>query len=246
MLLAMLYTAAFLPAHAQKPAAEPSGKPVVLDRVVAIINGDVLLESDVQDEMRFAALTPFSVLHGQNTPAEAAKRLISRTLILQQMKEQRQLITPVSDEQVQKSLDELRTQLPACAHSRCATEQGWQSFLREHGLSEAEVRQRWRERLLILSYINLRFRSGVRITPEQTADYYQKMLAPAFAKVHEKPPPLATISPRIQEILLQQQVNVLLHDWLTSLRDQGSVQILDPAYGQSSGQQDEDTSGGGA
>lgn len=235
---------ALAPAHAQKKPAEPQGKLVVLDRVVAIINGSVLLQSDVDDQMRFAALTPYSVPPGQNTPAKAAKRLISRTLVLQQMKEQQQFLTPITDEQVRKSLDELRKRLPACAN--CSTEQGWKHFLNEHGLTEAEVKQRWRQRLLILSYINLRFRSGIRITPEQVNTYYQKTLVPAFAKIHQTPPALATVSKRIKEILLQQQVNVLLNDWLTSLRDQGSVKILDPAYGQSSGKQNEDDTGGGA
>jgi hypothetical protein len=42
------------------------------------------------------------------------------------------------------------------------------------------------------------------------------------------PPAEATIADRIQEILLQQQVDKLLDDWLTSLRAQGSVRILKP------------------
>jgi hypothetical protein len=44
-----------------------------------------------------------------------------------------------------------------------------------------------------------------------------------------------TLTPRIQEVLLQQRVNGQLRDWLNTLRQEGSVQILDPAYGQSSG-----------
>ena len=34
----------------------PEGKPVVLDSVVAIVNGDVLLQSDVEEERRFESL----------------------------------------------------------------------------------------------------------------------------------------------------------------------------------------------
>jgi hypothetical protein len=41
----------------------------------------------------------------------------------------------------------------------------------------------------------------------------------------------ASIADRIQEILLQQQVDKLLDDWLASLRAQGSVQILKPGRG---------------
>jgi peptidyl-prolyl cis-trans isomerase SurA len=36
----------------------------------------------------------------------------------------------------------------------------------------------------------------------------------------------------------------LLRDWLQNLREQGSVQILDPAYGQGTSSSDEDEGGG--
>jgi hypothetical protein len=62
----------------------------------------------------------------------------------------------------------------------------------------------------------------------------------------EKPPTLESVSDRIREILLQQQVNSLLRDWLHSLREQGSVQILDSAYGQNTASSDDDDSGGGS
>ena len=38
-----------------------------------------------------------------------------------------------------------------------------------------------------------------------------------------KPPPLAQVSDRIEEVLLEQHVNVLLEDYLRSLKDAGSV-----------------------
>src|SRR5580698_4639240 len=84
----------------QTPAAAPlqsdssdssSEKPVLLDRVIAIINGDVLLESDVLQEMRLAALQPITVQAGQNTKQRAVQRLIARALILRQMREQHQI-----------------------------------------------------------------------------------------------------------------------------------------------------------
>ncbi len=42
-------------------------------------------------------------------------------------------------------------------------------------------------------------------------------------------PTLDQVAPRIEEILLQQQVNVLFDDWLKNLRKQGDVEVLDPA-----------------
>ena len=99
----------------------------MLDRVIAVINGDVILESDVEEEMRFAVLEPFSVAPGSDTPMLAARRLANRTLILQQMRAQQHLDITVSDDQVEASLTDLRTHLPECRQFHCTTAEGWKS-----------------------------------------------------------------------------------------------------------------------
>jgi peptidyl-prolyl cis-trans isomerase SurA len=247
MMSAMLLAQTAPPASQQQgtaPSAASSQKPVVLDHVVAIINGEVLLESDVREEIRLAALQPISVPAGQNTGLRAAQRLISRALILRQMKDQQQVNYTVSDEDVEKSLDELKKQLPICGQLHCDTAEGWQNFLKSNGLTDQEVVDRWRQRLEILKFIQARFGSGIRIPRQDIENYYKTNVVPTFEKMKQSPPPLANVSDRVREILLQQQVNLLLRDWLQSLRQQGSVQILDSAYGQSITSDDDDTGGG--
>jgi hypothetical protein len=211
------------------PSSPAADQPIELDHVVAIIGSNVLLESDVEQEMHLSALEPLQVLPGQNTPDSAIRRLVDRTLILEQMEEQQQPTTTPAPE-VAKSLAELKKQIPACARFHCETPQGWAVFLRANDLTGEVVEQRWSQRMAILGFIDLRFRSGIRIAPDQIATYYQKTLVPALARGDEKAPPLAEVTGRIQEILLQQQVSGLFQDWLSSLRDQGNVQIVDRAY----------------
>jgi peptidyl-prolyl cis-trans isomerase SurA len=201
----------------------------LLDRVVAVINGDVILESDVREEERFAVFEPISVPGGRYTPLQAMQHLVSRTLIVQQMKDQ-QMAPPPSDEAVEKELDELRRHIPGCAQYACETDAGWRRFLAAQGFTESEIKARWKRRMQILKFIEVRFRSGIRIAPSEIADYYNKTLVPAFERRKTTPPPLAMVSKRIDEVLLQQRVTALLNDWLRSLRDTGSVAILDPAY----------------
>lgn len=211
-------------------AAEASApQPLELDHVVASVGTNVILQSDVQLEMRLSALEPLRVLPGQNTPARALRRLIDRTLILEQMNLQQQPVT-ISAPELDASLEELRTQIPDCARFHCETAQGWEAFLQSLDLTDAIVRQRWSQRTAILRFINLRFQSGIRITPDEISAYYEKVLLPALAKAHQNVPPLKAVSARIQEILLQQQVSGLFQDWLSSLRDQGDIRIVDAAY----------------
>jgi len=212
--------------------------------VIAVINGDVLLRSDLQSEMEMAALQPLSLPPGKNFERRAAQRLINRTLILQQMKSQG-MAREVSSEEVQKDLDDLRKELPACVQYHCETEAGWTKFLSDHNLTPEEVNLRWQQRMQILNFIDARFRAGVRISKPQIEDYYNETFVPEFKKQNAKPPELASVSGRIEQVLLQQYVNVLLQDWLKTLRDQGSVIILDPALGKSNPSPDADDEGDG-
>lgn len=223
----------------QATAAPANGGPfVTLDHVVAVIDGEVLLQSDVNEEMHFAALEPFQPHAGRDTRQDALRRLINRVLIMQQMKTQRRFDASTSDAEVETSLKDLRSHLPQCAKYKCETAEGWKAFLEANDLTQPEVSEHWKQRLTILRFIDVRFRTGIRISHESVAEYYEKTVVPAFERQHQNAPPLEEVSSRIQEVLLQQQVNGLLRDWLTSLRTEGSLQIVDPAYATSENSSD--------
>ena len=211
-----------------KPSApsSPLGEEVSLDRVVAIVNGDLILESDIDVEERLAAFQPFS---GESASRDQLiERLIDRAVILQQMALQPG--TPISDADVDAELNTLRRAIPACATYHCDTQAGWERFVAGHGFTLQELRARWRLRMEVLQFIEDRFRAGIfdTITPAQVDEYYRMTMIPAYQKQKVTPPPESTVADRIQEVLLQQQVNKLLDDWLAALRAQGSVRILKP------------------
>ena len=78
----------------------------------------------------------------------------------------------------------------------------------------------------VLRFIEQRFRTGIKITPEEIQAYYTKTMLPEYARQNTKAPPLDTLSDRIQEVLLEQRVSGMLGDWLKSLRAQVSVVVL--------------------
>lgn len=212
------------------PAAPADG--TVLDRIVAIVNGDLVLESDVDQEQRFAVFQPLTDPQGTFSRPRAVERLINRDLILQQLQLQPQ--EPVTDKQVDDQLMQLRKDLPACKVEHCETDAGWQHFVAQQGFTMDQVRERWRQRMEVLRFIEQRFRMGIQISPDEIKSYYEKTLLPQYAARKVAPPKLEAISDRIQEVLLQQQVGNLLSDWLKSLRAQGTVRIVgqDEAHGQ--------------
>ena len=116
--------------------------------------------------------------------------------------------------------------MPACAAADCASDEGWKKFLASAGFTESELQDRLRLRAEVLRFIEQRFRSGIRITDMQVQDFYTETMLPQYAKEHAKAPALDVLAPRIQELLLQQQVSALLDQWLKTLRENGSVRIL--------------------
>lgn len=220
----LLLTAVFFLTAAAQGAAQ---NPEVLDRVVAVVNDRPILQSDVTEEMRLAVLEPNPQLRGIETPEQALQRLISRTLIRQQIREEDLQTTAPSEEEVEARLTEMRQQLPVCVRDHCATGEGWKAFLDGHGLTQGRVHAYLRNRLQILRFIELRFRQGIQISDKEIETYYRTTLRPQYP-AGQTAPPLAQVAPRIQEILLQQKVNALFSDWLDSLRQQGEVEILDP------------------
>jgi peptidyl-prolyl cis-trans isomerase SurA len=207
------------------PSALPgAGQGTVIDRVVAVVNGDLILDSDVDEEQRFEEIQPYRTADENHSRDLTVRRLIDRLLILQQADMEPE--TAISDKELDAQLMTLRKDIPACKQYHCETDEGWKKFVNDHGFTVEEFRERWRQRMELLRFIEVRFRNGIRISDDDIKNYYEKTMLPGYAKRHVTPPKLETISPRIEEVLLQQQVGNLLRDWLTSLRAQGRVRIM--------------------
>ncbi len=200
---------------------------VVLDRVVAVVNNQAILASDIDEEFRLSVLDPATGGQPVLSRERALQQLIGRTLIQQQIREEDLQSTEPSKAEVGARLMELRKELPACVHQNCVEDAGWNAFLAAHGLTLERVEAYTRFRLEILRFIEERFRQGIQISTQDIAAYYHDTLLPQYAK-GEAIPPLDKVAPRIQEILLQQKVNVLFDGWLESLRKQGEIEVLDP------------------
>ena len=216
---------ASLPLMAQA-GTSPAG-PVELDHVVAVVNDEVILASDLENEMHLSVLEPNPAARARETQADALQRLISRVLIRQQMREEEGQGVLPSAQELAERLEQLRRELPECMHLQCETDAGWHKFLAAHDLTEQQVEKYLQSRLEILHFIELRFRQGIRISREEVETYYRETLLPQYV-AHETPPPLDQVAQRIEEILLQQRVNALFSDWLENLHKQGQIDVLDP------------------
>ena len=191
-----------------------------------MVNNQAILFSDLDDEIRLSVLDAGRGGLNVLTPKRALQQLISRTLIEQQIRQEDVQTAEPPPSEIAARLMEIRKDLPACVRENCTSDAGWSAFLAAHGLTPEHVDIYLRNRLQILRFIESRFRQGIRISPEEIDTYYRETLLPQYTP-GKAIPSLDEVAPRIEEILLQRQVNVLFDDWLKNLRSQGNVEVLD-------------------
>jgi peptidyl-prolyl cis-trans isomerase SurA len=222
--LAVLLAVSFV-VSVPAPCRAQTGPAVPLDSVAAVVNGQAILSSDIDDDVQLSVLDP---AQGGMTLQRALDELISRALIQQQIRrEDLPAIQPTAAE-VTARVEEIRKQLPACVRADCSTDAGWKAFLAAHQLTQYRVEAYLRNRMQVLRFIEERFRQGIQISDQQIESYYHDTLLPQYP-AGASVPPLNQVSSRIEEILLEQQVNELFDSWLDNLRSQGDVEILDPS-----------------
>jgi peptidyl-prolyl cis-trans isomerase SurA len=202
-----------------------------LDRAVAMVNGYLILESDIDRERNFESLD----LNGETDRGpstagapkqhgEVIERLIDRQLILQQVARQENSGGLVQNPDT--DLSKVTLLIPDCAQGACSTLEGWDHFLTARHFTQESFRQYWQQRLMVLSFVEQRFRSGVRPDPNAIDAYYRETFLPRFERSHATAPPLSTVANQIGDVLIEQDISSLLSDWLKTLRTQSNIVVF--------------------
>lgn len=204
-------------------AALPLRCAQMVDRVVASVNGEPILQSDWDDVLRYQCfidqrpLPDFTVADMHS----AFDRLIDLTLLRQQMRLAK--FAESSPVAAAAQIAELRRQRSVAAAGD--PQEDWNVGLQRCGLTEPEVEERLALQTGILNFIDQRFRPNIHIDRAAVVQYYQETLVPELQRSGVKAGPLAESESRIREILTQQQVNQMLATWLQNLRQESVIEV---------------------
>lgn len=185
----------------------------IIDRIVATVNGHIILQSDWEDALRFEAFTSNRSI--AQLTAEDRKgsldRLIDQELLREQMHSAD--FQHATGEEVNDRIAEIRKQ-----YSLADNEPGWRDALTRYGLTDNELRQRISSELDALRLVDARLRPSVNIDSKSIESYYNQELLPQLRQSGAKEVALTDVSPKIKELLTEQKVNELLLAWLQNLR----------------------------
>jgi hypothetical protein len=203
----------------------------MLDRVVAKVNDQVLLQSDWEDEVRYEYFIAHRSLQ-EDTPGDrkaALDRLIDQELLRQQMRAGE--IKPVSPEEVERQLAEMRTD-----YSLNRAQESWSAALSHYHISEDGVRAHIRMQLDQLGLVDARLRPSIQIDAADVENYYRQQLLPELVRAGAQQVTLSEATGKICELLTQQKMNQSLSSWLEALHSQAHIRVIAPDASQAQGE----------
>lgn len=202
----------------------------VVDRIVAIVNGNVILQSDWDEALSFEALLTNRSLpqFSEDDRRAVLDQLIDQELLREQMKS---ADSPhASDADVSARVAAARKLYP-----QASSDQGWQQILAQYHLTEKALIAHVRQEIELMRLVDARLRPAVQIDSKSIEAYYRDQFVPQLRQSGSGEVPLSDVSARIREVLTQKKVNELLISWLQTLRSEGKVHI--PAVGNDGGAQ---------
>jgi hypothetical protein len=184
----------------------------IVDRVLAVVGGELITLSDVMASMRFG-LVP-GVPPDQDRVRATLDLLISRQLQLIEVN--RYLPPEPSDATIDARVASIR--------ARFASDAAFDAALAESGLTVALLRARIRDTLRIDRYLEQRFGAGFQPSEEEIARYYRAN--EAEFTVGGVLRPFADVRDEIRTRLSQERTSSLVKDWVAGLRRRAEVTVL--------------------
>ena len=172
----------------------------VLDRIVARVENDVILLSDVRLLSHYQLL-----VNGKSeTDAEILDRLIDQWIV---RSEATVAHTPKpSDGDIDAAIERLQQSF--------ANRPDYDARRKLADLSEAEVRALTADQLYLDNYLDSRFRPSVQVNEQAIQNFYQDAVLPRAKARGQNPPSLDAAHDYIQEALTQDGINAQADQWL--------------------------------
>jgi len=190
-----------------------SARSEVIDRIVATVNGQIILLSDWEDSLRFEAFSSGRPL--DRFTAEERKAVLDRLIDRELLREQLHAadIQHATAEEVAQRVGEIRKQ-----YAEAETELGWRAILDRYRLNEDGLKSRVATELDLMRLVDARLRPTVTVDSKSIESYYNQELLPQLRQSGAQNVPLAEVTSKIKELLTQKKISQLLITWLQSLR----------------------------
>jgi len=184
----------------------------VVDRIVARVETDIILLSDVRQLSRYQAF-----LDGKpQSDADILNRLIDQWIVRSEAGVAR--FPQPSEEDVNRSIERLKRSF--------SSPEEFQARQKQSGITDDEIRRFVRAQLYLSNYLDSRFRPAIQIDEKTIEDFYKSRVVPRAESRKQTPPTLDNARDFIQEALVQRAINEQADRWLQESRARVRVETM--------------------
>jgi len=181
-------------------------EPQLVDRIVAIIDREVIMLSEAEQAMWLVELRTDEAAGLR----DVVERMIEARLIGREVA--RFTDTPVPDELVEERLARVR--------SSFATAEALDAMLSSRGLNREELRSDVSRQLTVNRYLERRFRALTYVTDDDIESYFSTEVLPELSD--ERGPTLEETD-QIRRILEEQRFNERVDQWIAGLKKRSRI-----------------------
>ncbi len=186
----------------------------VVDRIIARVEGDIFLQSDLRELGAYQAL-----LGGPVEPEPKRLDELIDQWIIEHEAEAAQFAQP-SGEDIASALQQ--------AEKSMGGEQEFQAKVKAQGLSLATVRRIIGREIFFSRYLDYKFRHAAQVDAAAEEKYYKDEFAPQMAERGRATPPIDSVREQIHELLVQREITTRAEQWLAESRARLKIELITP------------------
>ncbi len=186
----------------------------VVDGIVAHIEGDIILESQVRELGAFQKLIEGHAESDDKLLAELIEQWVVET-------------EATASHFPQPAVSEVDREL-ARLMGQFANPEAYASRVKELGLSASQVREMLGRQIYDERYVDYKFRPTVQVETSDIDAYYKNELLPELAKKNQPAPNRTAVEEQIRELITQRKITDLAAKWLDDTKSRLKIEIESP------------------
>lgn len=207
------FAALLLAAASATQAAAVPAPATLVDRVVAVVDEDPILLSDLEQAIALG-LVPAAA---GETPGALRRRVLDG--LVERMLWQHEIARFGFEEaplaEVDRQLEALRARYPS--------DGAWKAELGRLGLDEARVRALLAHQLSVLRFVEERLGPRVFVGVDEIREHYEGVLVPELRARGDAVPPIEEVREAIRAVLKEERLNREIERWTADLRREADV-----------------------
>jgi hypothetical protein len=200
----------------------PSTHAEIIDRIAVSVGNRVITEADLDREIAITAFLNNGKpdLSAANKRA-TAERMVDQALIRNELEASRY---------PEPTAAELEAAL-AAEKTRFGNEAAYRRALAEYGIGEDVLKARLGWQLMLVRFIDVRFRPGIQVSSEEILHYFNEHMRAALKAAHPgETPSVDAYSASIEQKLISQAADTQVEQWLKEARRRTHIQYHDEVF----------------